>query len=131
MGRLIIISNRLPFSIDKTGDQIRVRQSSGGLVSALKSHLDQDQSSDDSFDGQIWVGTLDADQDDWKKANELGLVSSEYGIEPIFPDKVVYEDFYNGFSNSTLWPLFHYFPSLVSYKKRTVRGLPKHESKLC
>ena len=36
---------------------------------------------------------------------------------PVFPGKEQYEDYYNGFSNSTLWPLFHYFPTLVDYKK--------------
>ena len=32
-------------------------------------------------------------------------------------DQELYGDYYNGFSNSTLWPLFHYFPSLTEYKK--------------
>ena len=35
MGRLIIISNRLPFSLDREGDKLTLRQSSGGLVSAM------------------------------------------------------------------------------------------------
>ncbi len=32
-------------------------------------------------------------------------------------DAEVYSNYYNGFSNSTLWPLFHYFPSLTEYEK--------------
>ena len=116
MGRLIIVSNRLPFSFDKTGDDIIVRQSSGGLVSAIKSYLDH-QSASSQFTEQIWVGTLEASEEDWKKANSQGLINSDYGIEPVFTDKKIYEDYYNGFSNSTLWPLFHYFPSLVEFKK--------------
>jgi trehalose 6-phosphate synthase/phosphatase len=44
-------------------------------------------------------------------------ITNDFQIEPIFPDKNQYEDYYNGFSNSTLWPIFHYFPSLVEYKK--------------
>ena len=40
MGRLIIISSRLPFSLEKEGDKINLRQSSGGLVSAIKSYFD-------------------------------------------------------------------------------------------
>src|SRR5581483_8953300 len=40
MGRLIIISNRLPFSLDKDGDKVSLRQSSGGLVSAIKSYFE-------------------------------------------------------------------------------------------
>jgi trehalose 6-phosphate synthase/phosphatase len=40
MGRLIIISNRLPFSLDREGDKVSLRQSSGGLVSAIKSYFE-------------------------------------------------------------------------------------------
>ena len=81
MGRLIIVSNRLPFSFDKTGDDIIVRQSSGGLVSAIKSYLDH-QSAFSQFTEQIWVGTLEASEEDWKKANDQGIINSDYGIEP-------------------------------------------------
>lgn len=118
MGRLIIVSNRLPFTFEKSGEDIVVRQSSGGLVSAIKSYLDhQDSSELSEFSEQIWVGTLDASEEDWKYVNETGIINYDYGIEPIFADKKIYEDYYNGFSNSTLWPLFHYFPSLVEFKK--------------
>jgi trehalose 6-phosphate synthase/phosphatase len=112
------VSNRLPFSIDNSGNELSIRQSSGGLVSALKSYLEGDtQGESSSFQKQIWVGTLDAETEVWQKAQDAGLLFTDYDIVPIFTDKAVYEDFYNGFSNSTLWPLFHYFPSLVSYKK--------------
>lgn len=118
MGRLIIVSNRLPFSFEKTGDEIVVRQSSGGLVSAIKSYLDhQKEMPTSEFSRQIWVGTLDVTEEEWKRINEKGIIDYEYGIEPIFTDKKIYDDYYNGFSNSTLWPLFHYFPSLVEFKK--------------
>lgn len=116
MGRLIIVSNRLPFTFDKTGDDIVVRQSSGGLVSAIKSYLDQEPDHP-QFTEQIWVGTLDGTEEEWKSANENGVFNYDYGIEPIFTDKKTYDNYYNGFANSTLWPLFHYFPSLVEFKK--------------
>jgi trehalose 6-phosphate synthase/phosphatase len=117
MGRLIIVSNRLPFSFDKSGEEVTVRQSSGGLVSAIKSYLDRQDANTSTFSQQIWVGTLDASEEDWKKVNERGAINYDYGIEPIFTDRRVYDDYYNGFANSTLWPLFHYFPSLVEFKK--------------
>jgi trehalose 6-phosphate synthase/phosphatase len=118
MGRLIIVSNRLPFTFDKTGDEIVVRQSSGGLVSAIKSYLDHQKGAASSeFSEQIWVGTLDVNEEEWKEINEKGIINYEYGIEPVFTDKKTYDDYYNGFANSTLWPLFHYFPSLVEFKK--------------
>lgn len=117
MSRLIIVSNRLPFSIDHSGSNLTVRQSSGGLVSALKSYFEKQQEQSGDFEQKIWVGTFDAPAEDWDAAVACGAISTDFGIEPIFAEKEQYNAFYNGFSNSTLWPLFHYFPSLVEFNR--------------
>jgi trehalose 6-phosphate synthase/phosphatase len=117
MGRLLVISNRLPFSIDKVGEDLVVRQSSGGLVSALKSYFEQKTGERDGFSSKVWIGSVEASEEDWKIIEDMGAVQENFDIVPIFIDKDVYEGYYNGFSNSTLWPLFHYFPSLVEYRK--------------
>jgi trehalose 6-phosphate synthase/phosphatase len=117
MGRLIIVSNRLPFSIDRSGADITVRQSSGGLVSAIKSYFEGGREKDRRFEDKLWVGTFDAQQAEWEAAVQSGAINTGFGIEPIFVDKALYDCFYNGFSNSTLWPLFHYFPSLVEFNR--------------
>ena len=116
MSRLIIISNRLPFSIDCQDDELKVRQSSGGLVSAIKSYFER-ESFNDQYSERIWVGSMDCSQKDWQQVKEEGQMPDEFVIEPIFPESQSYKNFYNGFANSTLWPLFHYFPSLVDFKK--------------
>ncbi len=64
MSRLIIISNRLPFSIDKHGDEVTLRQSSGGLVSALKSYFESEQNENSGFSERIWIGSMDASEED-------------------------------------------------------------------
>jgi trehalose 6-phosphate synthase/phosphatase len=115
MSRLIIAANRLPFSICRDENELVVRQSSGGLVSALKSYFEK--SNDAGFSERIWVGSVDASNEDWKEAEEKNLLSVGYGISPVFPGKEDYDHYYNGFSNSTLWPLFHYFSMLVDYNK--------------
>ncbi len=125
MSRLLIISNRLPYTIDRSGDDIVVRQSSGGLVSAIKSFLERTEAYSGRFSEQIWMGSVDASEEDWRMANEMGILVSEFSIEPVFIDKETYDDYYNGFSNSTLWPLFHYFPSLVEYKKEYFEAYKK------
>jgi len=116
MSRLIIISNRLPFSVERDNDEITVRQSSGGLVSAIKSYFERD-SENSNYTERIWVGCMDATEEDWQLAREKSELPDDFGIEALFPDKTAYKNFYNGFSNSTIWPLFHYFPSIVEYKK--------------
>ncbi len=113
MSRLIIISNRLPFSIERSQDDVAVRQSSGGLVSAIKSYFEKNGPESREFTERIWVGTMDAEEKDWKQAVSQGYINTDFNIVPLFFVKERYDEYYNGFSNSTLWPLFHYFPSLV------------------
>lgn len=117
MGRLLIVSNRLPFTVEKTGDEITVRQSSGGLVSAIISFFEKGNAERSSYSEKVWVGSIDTSEEDWKKVQETGAIKSEFEIGAVFIEKKVYDHYYNGFSNSTLWPLFHYFPSLVEYQK--------------
>ena len=117
MSRLIIISNRLPFTIERTDNVVSVRQSSGGLVSAIKSYFERPDAENEGFSEKIWVGSMDAEEEEWSQAVQQNELPSAFKIEPVFPDWETYENYYNGFSNSTLWPLFHYFPSIADYKK--------------
>jgi trehalose 6-phosphate synthase/phosphatase len=117
MSRLIIISNRLPFTVDQSDNGPTVRQSSGGLVSAIKSYFERTNPEPEAFTENIWVGSMDVAEDVWQEATRQSQLPSEFKIEPLFPDAETYENYYNGFSNSTLWPLFHYFPSITEYKK--------------
>jgi trehalose 6-phosphate synthase/phosphatase len=117
MSRLIIISNRLPFSLDTSGDEVQIRQSSGGLVSALKGYFEQSKEKETEFEEKIWVGSCDFTEEDWQN-NKDSLQGSDFTVEPIFVNKEIYADYYEGFSNSTIWPLFHYFPSITEYEKK-------------
>lgn len=111
MSRLILVSNRLPVQVVDVHGQIKIKQSDGGLVTALKSYFDQ-QTPEESFDEKIWVGAADFPLKRWQKLQEH---STDFKIEPLFIDQKVYNKYYNGFSNATIWPLFHYFPSYVIY----------------
>lgn len=115
MSRLIIISNRLPFSLDTSGAEAQIRQSSGGLVSALKGYF-QSTKKGTVFTEKIWIGSCDLSKEDWDN-NKDHLQGSDFTVEPVFMDAALYSDYYNGFSNSTLWPLFHYFPTITEYNK--------------
>jgi trehalose 6-phosphate synthase/phosphatase len=115
MGRLIIISNRLPFSIDRDGNNVSLRQSSGGLVSAIKSYFENDTGSEKNITEKLWVGVADFPQNDWELV-EKEVSTLDFNVAPLFIDTAIYKEYYNGFSNSVLWPLFHYFPSIVDYQ---------------
>ncbi|KAL2801686.1 glycosyl transferase [Aspergillus granulosus] len=97
---LIIVSNRLPITIQKLNPEgYACSQSTGGLAGAL-SGLAKSM----PFRWFGWPG-LEIRQDD------EGLVrqkAAEYNVLPIFLENNLAHRYYNGFSNSILWPLFHY-----------------------
>lgn len=107
MAQLIIVSNRLPVTIEKKGNKHEVRQSSGGLVSAL-----QGLSSDKS--AISWLGVADFKKEVWQSIDKASI-NSKFIIEPLFVDKGLYDLYYDKFSNTVIWPLFHYFPSYAEY----------------
>jgi trehalose 6-phosphate synthase/phosphatase len=94
MSRLIIISNRLPFSIDKSGQEVTIRQSSGGLVSALKGYFEQSSVKGTVFTEKIWVGSCDFSKQDWDE-NKDKLQSTDFSIKPVFVEDQLYSDYYN------------------------------------
>jgi trehalose 6-phosphate synthase/phosphatase len=116
MSRLIIISNRLPISVERQNGEVVVTQSSGGLVSAIKSYIEKNNDLP-KYTGKVWVGSMGGDEKDWIKAKSQGSSPNDFSLHPIFHDSLTYTNFYNGFSNSALWPLFHYFPSLGEFRK--------------
>src|ERR1700742_3214674 len=102
MSRLIIISNRLPFSIDRDGDKVTVRQSSGGLVSAIKSYFENTNEKEKVITEKLWVGVADFPREDWQAVENEQNQNGDFKVQPIFAfsDKQLYDDYYNGFSNS-------------------------------
>src|ERR1700754_4126940 len=103
MGRLIIISNRLPFSLEKEGDKVSLRQSSGGLVSAIKSYFENSTAQRGDLTGKMWMGVADFPQEDWDQVLATPTDKPDFEVLPVFVEKDLYENFYNGFANSVLW----------------------------
>jgi trehalose 6-phosphate synthase/phosphatase len=114
--RLILISNRLPFQLSEKGGKVSLRQSDGGLVTALKGYFESSSGVED-FSEKIWLGSADFPEKRWKRYVEQERSDDNFHIEPIFIESKVYNPYYNGFCNATLWPLFHYFPSFVVYNQ--------------
>ena len=99
---LVLVSNRLPFRAERDGRGLRLARSPGGLVSALEPVLEQR--------GGVWVGWAGATREDAEDAGGIALPDSgrvRYHPVPLSSGEVA--QYYGGFSNRTLWPLFHYF----------------------
>ncbi|MFP9113214.1 bifunctional alpha,alpha-trehalose-phosphate synthase (UDP-forming)/trehalose-phosphatase [Flavobacterium sp. RHBU_3] len=105
--KIITVSYRLPLSIKKQNQKTTIKQTSGGLATAVLSY------SEKSSKDLTWVGIADFEKTVWE-ANRDSFPKN-FEIEPIFLDKRLNKNFYNVFSNSILWALFHYFPSFMEY----------------
>ena len=119
--RLVVVSNRLPFQLQEKKKSIIMKESDGGLVSALKSYFEKEQNIE-SFATAMWIGSADFPEARWEKYLENPTQKSSFDVVPIFVDTKVYNKYYNGFCNATIWPLFHYFPSLVDFDEETFQS---------
>ncbi|HIW95188.1 MAG TPA: trehalose-6-phosphate synthase [Candidatus Corynebacterium gallistercoris] len=96
----VVVANRLP--VDKATDpetgEATWTPSPGGLVTALRPVL---ESNDGAWVG--WPGSTDeVAAEDMPSAEDTGL-----SLVPVNLDQGDFEQFYEGFSNATLWPLYH------------------------
>jgi len=114
MGRLIVVSNRLSFSLVREGDELAFVSSAGGLATALTSYIERRRTEDPDFEC-LWVGWPGAVVGESEQEEVRRRALAERQAWPVFLSDEDIEAFYNGFSNSTLWPLFHYFPSYTQY----------------
>ncbi len=119
--RLVVVSNRLPFQLLEKSNKIVLKESDGGLVSALKSYFEGDRE-DNAVSSRWWVGSAEFPEARWEKFRSQKKKAASFEVEPLFIDKKVYNKFYNGFSNGTIWPLFHYFPTIVEFDESTFQA---------
>lgn len=106
--RLVIIAYRLPFKLVKKGNVNVAVQNAGGLVSAILSLSEKMNLSSDSDSKILWIGTGE---------KQLGMenINPKFDLLPVEIPDDVNDKYYGGFCNDTIWPLFHYFPSLTVY----------------
>ena len=104
---LINVSNRLPVTIGAG----KITKSSGGLVAALEGL------SADKYRTQ-WIGWPGAAVEPAKQPEIARTLTGEHGCLPVFLTDEEAEAHYEGFANSSVWPLFHYMPNYLRYESR-------------
>jgi trehalose 6-phosphate synthase len=108
--RLVVVSNRLPFSFRRTADgHWKAEPSGGGLVTALLPVL--------RHRGGMWIGWPGVAEAADGLERELAAVGEGAGYAlkevPLTPEEV--RNFYEGFSNEIIWPLFHDMQLLCNF----------------
>ncbi|KAJ6830371.1 alpha,alpha-trehalose-phosphate synthase [UDP-forming] 1 [Iris pallida] len=98
--RLLVVANRLPVSAVRKGeDSWSLDISAGGLVSALLGVKEVDAK---------WIGWAGVNVPDEKGQRALTEALAEKRCIPVFLDEEIVHQYYNGYCNNILWPLFHY-----------------------
>ena len=108
---IIIASNRLPFTYSREAGVLKRKPSPGGLVSALEPVLQKR--------GGTWIGwpgiTL-------HPGERISSRAGSYRVEPVKLAQTEVKHYYHGFSNGTLWPLFHSLPVLTRFERKDWTG---------
>ena len=102
LGKLIVVSNRLPVVISQKEGKPHIVPGAGGLITAMAPLLKKH--------GGMWVGWIG-----WHEFSEeeVNIALSEFEKEAGFKlisiplTKNEMETYYEGFSNEIIWPLFH------------------------
>ncbi len=101
--RLIIVSNRLPIVLTRAGNgQWRSEPGSGGLITAMAPVL---RHRSGMWIG--WPGTVEEDDADLDAALAQATEDFGYALVPVALTRRERDEFYLGFSNEIIWPLFH------------------------
>lgn len=107
--RILIVSNRLPVKLQETEGKLTLQKSEGGLATALDSIYRENDN--------LWIGWPGAAVGAGEQAAVCDALAAE-NLAPVFLTQQEISEFYEGFSNETLWPLFHYFPDYTTYNPR-------------
>jgi trehalose 6-phosphate synthase/phosphatase len=92
---MVVVANRLPFDLERQPDgSTKARQAPGGLVTALEPILSRRHGA--------WIGWPGTPDVDLEPTSTDGLT-----LHPINLSQDEINDYYEGFSNATLWPLYH------------------------
>ena len=107
--RLVVISNRVavPKARGAAGAQ-------GGLAGALHSALKDRKG--------LWFGWSGEESDSGRTGNISTQTSDGVTTATIDLSERDVEEYYNGYANATLWPLFHYRLDLAQYERETGKG---------
>lgn len=101
MSQVIIVSNRLPINVKKVDGKLEFSPSVGGLATGLSSYANSKSN--------VWIGWPGIASDDLTKSDRDEIITelAKHHCAPVFLTQKQIDSFYNGYSNTVLWPLFH------------------------
>jgi len=107
---LYIISNRLPLKVSKPENEFIYERSEGGLATGLGSLQD--------FTDRHWIGWPGIFSDNEDDKVEISSAMLKEKFHPVFLSEEQILNYYEGYSNSMIWPLCHYFYTYIQYESK-------------
>lgn len=106
--RLVVVSNRLPVTISQDSQGIHFEPSTGGLITALQPLLKHREG--------VWIGWTGTDAlPEVEELLQRHSTHNSFALRPVFMTPEERSQFYCGFSNEVLWPLFHDLQSRCNF----------------
>jgi trehalose 6-phosphate synthase/phosphatase len=111
MPRLLLLSNRLGITIQRSGAEVCLAPSTGGLATALRVLHEHNDA--------LWIGWPgDVSSLSEEQMAFVNTRLAELRAVKIHLDPAEVSQYYDGFSNNTLWPLLHHFLDKVQLDGR-------------
>jgi len=110
MSKIIIISNRLPIKLIYENEQLSLQVSEGGLATGLGSIYKNGNN--------IWVGWPGLEITEEGEKEKVSKLLAQENLLPVFLNDEEIQNYYEGFSNETLWPVFHYMSTYAQFEQR-------------
>ncbi len=123
MAKLIIVSNRLPIKLQEKEGELVYQTSEGGLATGLGSIYKQGNN--------LWIGWPGMVVEDQAKQQKIIKDLQPENMFPVFLTETEIKEFYEGFSNETLWPTFHYFSQYAIYEQNLWETYVSVNQKYC
>ena len=114
--RLIVVSNRLPFNVKIEDGRFVFHESAGGLVTGLSAYIESQKRTGTQSPEHLWVGWPGSSVEASLREELTKEVRTRFQSYPVYLSEEEMDQFYLGFCNATIWPLFHYFPSFTVYQ---------------
>lgn len=114
--RLVIASNRLPVTLSFEQGFPKFNKSVGGLATGLQSFVESLSKSSLKIDSYCWVGWPGEMPDNADQA-QIEDVLKQDNLNPVYLSKDEVDEFYYGFCNSAIWPLFHNITRFFKFKQ--------------
>ena len=123
MAKTIIVSNRLPVKIIKEEDAIYYLPSEGGLATGLSSIYRQENN--------VWLGWPGLYIKKQEEKDEITKDLRNENMVPVFITEKLIREYYEGFSNETIWPVFHYFLQYANFDQQLFKAYVEANRKFC